>query len=228
MKLKSDKKFLLKALLNLIKNKRCTHLSLEWAKRLDGNMVRRVFHSLPDEILLEDEDEYIRYRIFDTIRDVDGLTTEYVNYLIQKGRVNVVTLNCIRNNGELLSKCICSMIENDKFDNDILENYVNKNDKDVLSKYVDYLIKKGEVDNVALYYVKNYKELVSKCVEYLIQKDEVDNVTLGYVKVDEELLTKCVDYLIENDKVDYITLDYLEDDKELYEKCKLALEKQKK
>ena len=147
------------ALLNLIKNKRCTILSLEWAKDyFGGNMVRRVYKSLPDEILLMEnfEEINVRKKIFETIRDVDGLTIEYTNYLIQKGEVNDTTLVCV------------------------------KNDKDLLSKCVDYLIQKGKVSDITLDYVEFDKESLRKCVDYLIKKVIVDDHTLDYVKIDKE------------------------------------------
>ena len=223
MELMNNEKTLLKALLNLIKNKRCTYLSLEWAKKyFDGNMVKRVYHSLPDEILLMENFEGInvRAKIFETIRNVDGLTTEYANYLIQKGEVNNVTLVYVRKDKEPLTKCVDYLIKNGKVDNDTLD-YVRK-DKESLTKCVDYLIKNGKVDNDTLEYVRNDEELSTKCIYSMIENDKVDNTTLiNYVnKDDKELLTKCLYSMIENGKVNNDTLHYyVKNDKELLSKC---------
>ena len=222
MELMNNEKTLLKALLNLIKNKRCTYLSLEWAKKyFDGNMVRRVYHSLPDEILLMENFEGInvRAKIFETIRNVDGLTTEYANYLIQKGEVNDVTLVYVRKDKEPLTKCVDYLIQNGKVDNDTLV-YVRK-DKESLTKCVDYLIQNDKVDNGTLEYVEKDKELLSKCIYSMIENGKVDNDILNiYVnKDDKELLRKCVEYLIKNGKVNNVTLYKVKDDKELLRKC---------
>lgn len=169
----SNKKVFLKALLNLIKNERCTILSLEWAKDyFGGNMVRRVYKSLPDEIRLMENFEGIKVRekIFETIRGVDGLTTEYANYLIQKGGVNSTTLRYVKDDRELLSRCAYSMIENDKVDNGTLEYYVKNGDRELLSKCIYSMIENDKVDNITLYFVKDDKELYLKCKNYLENK----------------------------------------------------------
>ena len=83
MKLECDKK----ALLNLIKNKRCTHLSLEWAKNnFDNNMLKRVYYSIPEEVLLSNVFEGINVRdeIFKNINHIEELKNAFGITLIIK------------------------------------------------------------------------------------------------------------------------------------------------
>ena len=205
-----------KALLYLIKMKRCTYKSLEWANRyFDNNMVRRVYHSLPDEILsLEDFDDFnVRRVIFENIKNVKGLTEEFVNYQIKNGNVSNTTLECVQNDTELFSKCIENIINNDGVDNETL--YYVESDEDLLKNCVEFLIKNDRVDNETLEYVKNDKIILKKCIENLIKNDRVDNETLKYVKNDEIIFKKCIENLIKNDEIDDDTLEYIKNVKVL-------------
>ena len=185
-----------KALSYLIKMKRCTHLSLEWANRLfDKNMVRRVYHSLPDDILSLDEfdDFNVRRVIFENIKNVEGLTEEFINYQLKNGNVGNTTLKYVQGDKELFEKCLENMFKNDGVDKRTLE-YL-KDDKVLFEKCLDFLIKSGKVDNGTLDYVKDDKELLKMCIENLIKNNRVNNYTLNYVKDDKELLSKCQEYL---------------------------------
>ena len=211
-----------KALSYLIKMKRCSNKSLEWANRyFDKNKVRKVYHSLPDDILsLIDVGEFdfnVREAIFENIKNVEGLTEEFINYQLKNGNVDSTTLNYVKNDKELFLKCIENMFKNGNVNSDTL-NCV-KDDRELLKKCVEFLIKNNKVDNCALHYVENNKELFEKCVEFLIKNDKIDNSTLIYVQNDKDILKMCTEFLIKKNKFDSCDLYLIEDDKELFEKC---------
>ena len=158
-----------KAMLDLIKNKRCSHFSLEWANDYFGkNMIRKVYHTLPDEILSLDDID-VRETIFENIKNVEGLTEEFLNYQLKNGNVSSTTLDYVKHDKGLFKMCIENMFKNGKVDNDTLD-YV-KHDKELFKMCIENMIKNNKVDSNTLYHVENDKELLLKCQEYLRGKN---------------------------------------------------------
>lgn len=219
MELTGDKK----AILSLIKMKRCSIKSLEWSNQyFDNNMVKRVYLSLSDEILTNKE---TRNDIIKNIENIDGLTENYVNYLISNDCADNFTLQYIKKDDvNLFRKCVNYLISKCKCDNYCFR--IMTRDVTSLKNFVNYLISKDKLDGYDFYeYVDKYlykdKEIIRKCVDYFISKNEIRHYILEShgVAMDSVSAGKCVDYLLYNDEFECRHLYLLKNNKRKIGKC---------
>ena len=212
-----------KAILNLIKNKRCTHESLDWAYfYFDENILKRVFHSIPDDILSVEYIDTInvRKKIFDRIKNVKELYDEFLNYQFRKGCVNNTTLDFVKNDEELFNRCVTSMSENKNVDSKTLD-YV-KQDKDLFLKILKKVIEIGnvEIDILKYYQVKSDNDILKKCLISLVKNKKVNDEVFNniiWLKL-FDLVEPAIEIAIKTDTLNDIFIEsfgnvFLDDDK---------------
>ncbi len=225
LELKNNKK----ALSSLIKNERCSTRSLEWANEyFDDDFIKKVYNSLSDDILLGNGMK--REQVFKNIEKVDGLTKNYVNYLISKKKVDLQTLRFVKNDEKMIEKCVESIIRDyNKDDISLVKIYIfsyTKNNPDIFKKFIECLMDKEEFDFsdfwdfVCKDNIKD-KDFLRKCVSYLISKDDIDDRILDYkpIQKDRENLTKCVNYLMKTNNFEPYHLIFVKNNSRLFLRC---------
>ena len=209
-----------KAISNLIKNKRCSYLSLGWAKQhFDDNMVKRVYYAIPEDVLIlrHFEGVNVRKTILENIKHIGELKRSFVITLIKNDELDKNLLFYIKGDEELLTLCVQNMVKNNTVDYFVLDNV--KHNKKLLTLCIQNLIENNKVYIGVLDYIDNDEELLTSCIHSLIKNNKVDGNILLYVEDNRELLTLCIQNLIKNNKEKSHILNYVKNDNELLSSC---------
>lgn len=201
------------AFLNIIKNKRCSIKSLNWANNYySEDMIKKVYLSLPEEVLLDDNEKDV---IFSNIKEIPEIRKHFIKFLLTKNKFDIFD----DMSDEEIPQYVHMLLERGEMNNAILYHVLHIDDKKLIEDCVECLISNGNANEKSLRCLEG--DAFIKCIEYVISNKKIDKREMDYslypgYKV--RGVYDWVNYLIKNDKFENKNLIYLYQYDDLVEK----------